>query len=249
MSISGVVVQNSALETCAMLEDNSIGAIISDPPFFISTGRDGGGFGDDPWATDLSTLTAITDYLMPHMEEFKRVVRPGGAIVLLAGGHASSCWYRVAEAANLKWMAENLILWNTGKPRQRNFGSLHTLALWWAVRGQKHSFNLDSGKAIYSNVMVAKKVPIGAREHISQKPVCLTNFYVSLLTDEDDIVFDPFCGSGSTLVSAELCGRQWLGCDLNANNVEVASHRAATADMQDVGELKLWVNGKVHAVA
>ena len=61
--------------------------------------------------------------------------------------------------------------------------------------------------------------------HPTQKPVRLMQALIELTTQPGQLVFDPFCGSGSTLVAAQSVGRHYLGCDLNPDYVEVARSR------------------------
>lgn len=61
--------------------------------------------------------------------------------------------------------------------------------------------------------------------HITQKPVKLLQSLIELTTIKDQIVLDPFCGSGSTLVAALSCNRQFLGFDINPQYVEIANKR------------------------
>ena len=42
---------------------------------------------------------------------------------------------------------------------------------------------------------------------------------------QKDYVFDPFCGSGTTLISALRLGRKWFGCELEPKYVEIANKR------------------------
>lgn len=51
--------------------------------------------------------------------------------------------------------------------------------------------------------------------HPTQKPEELIRKLVLASSNENDLVIDPFSGSGTTLVVAEQLGRQWLGCDLS----------------------------------
>ena len=163
---------------------------------------------------------------------------------MMCGVHASAAWMLAAEMAGLKWMAELMVLWNVGKPRVRNFGSLHTHLLWFTRPGAKHTWN-SNRKSLYSNIIICKKIPIGEREHVSQKPIELTNFMVSLLTRPGDIVVDPFCGSGSTLVSAVLADRHYIGIDKDKTHVATARRRVMHADVETENNIAFWLNGKV----
>jgi site-specific DNA-methyltransferase (adenine-specific) len=48
---------------------------------------------------------------------------------------------------------------------------------------------------------------------------------IKILSYKNDIVLDPFMGSGTTAVSAELLGRRWLGIEYSSNYVEIATNR------------------------
>lgn len=239
-----------AVELLKSLPTKSVGSVISDPPFFISTGRSGGGLGDDPWLPGISGMDAIIDWSMPLATEVNRVLRPGGAAVIMGGVQSLSGWEVAASRVGLRWMAELTVLWNTGKPRSRNFGSLTTTIRWYSKSGARHEFNSGIKRAIYSNVVVCTKVPVEERHHQSQKPVELTNFLVSLLTRDDDLIVDPFCGSGGTLVSAEMLGRPWIGGDVDGAMCDVAQRRASRPEFEEglLRPMYFWINGKTHEI-
>ena len=49
----------------------------------------------------------------------------------------------------------------------------------------------------------------------TQKPIALLNRIIEATSRKDDIVFDPFCGCATSMVSAEFLGRKWIGCDVS----------------------------------
>ena len=61
----------------------------------------------------------------------------------------------------------------------------------------------------------------------TQKPILLLERIIALVTSPGGLVLDPFCGSGTTLVAADLLGRNSLGIDVAAEAVELARQRLA----------------------
>ncbi|MEO7397722.1 MAG: site-specific DNA-methyltransferase [Ilumatobacteraceae bacterium] len=65
--------------------------------------------------------------------------------------------------------------------------------------------------------------------HPAPFPVELPERLIRLYTFEDDLVLDPFMGSGSSLVAAARLGRRYIGYDLDPSYVEIARRRVAAA--------------------
>jgi site-specific DNA-methyltransferase (adenine-specific) len=66
---------------------------------------------------------------------------------------------------------------------------------------------------------------ISIGSHPTQKPLKLMNALIELTTNEGHIVLDPFCGSGSTLVSAYNLGRKFIGIELEEPYFATAKER------------------------
>jgi DNA modification methylase len=61
----------------------------------------------------------------------------------------------------------------------------------------------------------------------SQKPLALLDRLVTALTDPEELVLDPYAGSGTTLVSAARLGRRFVGLDASTLSLETVSRRMA----------------------
>ncbi|HOE11236.1 MAG TPA: DNA methyltransferase [bacterium] len=59
----------------------------------------------------------------------------------------------------------------------------------------------------------------------TQKPILLLERIIRLTTNEGDLVIDPFCGSGTTLVAAKLLGRSAIGIDISNEAVALTKQR------------------------
>ena len=65
--------------------------------------------------------------------------------------------------------------------------------------------------------------------HPTAKPVKLIEWLITLVTPPSGVVLDPFIGSGTTGVAAELLGFRWIGCERETDYAMIAYHRIAHA--------------------
>jgi len=68
--------------------------------------------------------------------------------------------------------------------------------------------------------------------HQTQKPLALMELLVRLFSDRDELILDPFTGSGSTGVAALRQGRRFAGWEMNPEYAESARRRLTTAREQ-----------------
>lgn len=66
---------------------------------------------------------------------------------------------------------------------------------------------------------------LGIKIHPARFPTSLPEFFIKLLTDEDDVVLDPFAGSNTTGVVSEQLARRWIAMDLSAEYLEASKAR------------------------
>jgi DNA modification methylase len=65
----------------------------------------------------------------------------------------------------------------------------------------------------------------GNNLHPTQKPLCILTPLIRRFSHPGDLVLDPFCGSGSTLLAAKLQGRRFLGIELGRQYCETTLDR------------------------
>lgn len=62
-------------------------------------------------------------------------------------------------------------------------------------------------------------------EHPTQKPIKLMHRIIEKFTKENDIIFDPYAGSGTTLVASRQLDRQFIGLEINKDYCDIANKR------------------------
>ena len=73
--------------------------------------------------------------------------------------------------------------------------------------------------------MGIKKIIPSADEHPTQKPLELMKWFITLHSEEGNIILDPFCGSGTTCVAAKQLGRKYIGIEISPEYCKIAEDR------------------------
>lgn len=76
-----------------------------------------------------------------------------------------------------------------------------------------------------NNLISIKSSKTDTGLHPTQKPINLMKLLIELTTTENQVVLDPFCGSGTTLLAAKLLNRKFIGFENNKNYFEIANNR------------------------
>ena len=90
--------------------------------------------------------------------------------------------------------------------------------------GAREAGAVGSGMAYPSNVVKAGKNK-DALGHSAAYPVGLPSFFIRALTDEGDNAYDPFLGSGTTLIAAHQLGRRCFGMEISPQYCDVICKR------------------------
>ena len=78
---------------------------------------------------------------------------------------------------------------------------------------------------VYPNNVLQMATESSNKSHSAVFPVPLPSWFIRLFTKEDDVVLDPFIGSGTTAVAAATLGRHFVGIEVNPEYVELSYER------------------------
>ena len=143
------------------------------------------------------------------------------------GASGSCAWGSFRSAANpvLRDISERVIVASKGRfDRARSVKQR-------AAEGLPHESTLMTEDFMASTLDIWSIPPESARRvgHPAPFPVELPEQLIRLYTFKNDLVLDPFMGSGSALVAAARLGRRYVGYDLDDAYVEIARKRVADA--------------------
>lgn len=209
MSIHNQVLQGDCTHVLQSLPSESVDLVVTDPPYFVRykdrAGRSIANDGDPG-----SVLGAFNDLY--------RVLKPDTFCVSFYGWNSVAAFMTAWQHAGFKPVGH--IVWHKGYASRTGFLKARHEQAYLLAKGrpaQPHRPLDDVQPWEYS----------GNRIHPTEKAVSILRPLVESFSKPGDLVLDSFAGSGSTLVSAALTGRQYLGIELETKYVELARRRLA----------------------
>ena len=209
------------------IDDNSIDLIFADPPYnlsksnykikFVKTGGSDLTTNKGEWdSIDVKNFETFTE---KWLFESYRVLKEGGAIWVAGTYHNIYMVGYLLQKNGFEILNE--ILWHktdaTPNLSCTRFVADHENFI-WARKGKKNTFNyqlmkeVNGGKQMRS-IWPKGKTTGGKKIHPTQKPEWLLERIILATSNKNDLVFDPFMGSGTTAVVASKLGRHYLGCE------------------------------------
>ncbi len=143
------------------------------------------------------------------------------------GASGSCAWGSFRSAANpvLRDVTERVVIASKGRfDRARSADQREAAGL-----PSRSTMTADEFMALTLDVWSIPSESARRVGHPAPFPVELPEQLIRLYTFADDLVIDPFMGSGSTLVAAARLGRRYVGYDLDASYIEIARSRVAEA--------------------
>lgn len=156
------------------------------------------------------------DFWLPNL---MRTVKKNGTVYIFADWQSSSAVHQVTE----KYLkVRNRLTYESGYPliNTKNYGDTNE-DIWFCTVGDDYNF----AKWDWGNSLKIEADNEDYKFHPAQKNINLMNLLIEQSTKKGDFVFDPFCGSGTTLVAAKKLGRRYLGIELDRYYCIIAEKR------------------------
>lgn len=219
------------LEIIKKISDKSIDCIITDPPYLhVKGGMKSKVFNvGKTWSADSYMNNNMSDFDEKHIFEFLDAVKPK-----MKKLNMYIFCSKLQLIPYFKWIDKNkakydLLIWDKEVITMKST-KFFTSDIEYVVRIYENGVSLNKivnqdNKAI-SNYYTKKqtyKKPKG--NHETMKPIELLEKYILLSSNENEIVLDPFMGSGSTGVACKKLNRNFIGIELNTNYFNITKER------------------------
>ena len=229
------IIHGDCLQELKKIPDKSVDMIFADPPYFMQTSgdlnrSDGTRFRGVKEAWDkFENLHAYDDFSRSWLLECKRILKPKGSIWVIGSfQNIYRLGYLMQEMGF--WILNDIIWTKPNAPPNftgTRFQNRHETLLWCTPRkGAPYTFNYQTLKALNDGKQESSvwdigicigperlKDEAGHKLHATQKPEKLLYKVILASTKPNDIILDPFMGTGTTGAVAKLLGRHFIGIE------------------------------------
>ena len=204
-----------------------IDAIITDPPYGVSRkhqlgysnmGRSGMNYGE--WDYNFDQKKWI--------REAADLVKVGGTVIIF------NDWKNLGMIAEqlekCGFIIKDIIRWIKKNPMPRNVERRYVndceFAIWAVKEGKPWTFNKPKKTGYLKPEIITGVVPGGKKRlHPTQKHLEVMEKLIEIHTNEDDLIFDPFLGSGTTALACKNLKRNMIGSEIDEKYYKVSMER------------------------
>lgn len=206
-------------------ENKKFELILTDIPYNVSrknnfhtVGRRGIDLGE--WDKNFNFLEWL-DYV-PNL------ITKNGSVLIFCSLQQIS--FIIEALEKLNFVFKDCIVWLKSNPMPRNverrYVPSNEYVLWFVKKGAKWTFNKPNEYKYLKQMIKNSKCSGNERtEHITQKPLKVIEFLINLHSNENDTVFDPFMGSGTTGVACKNLNRSFIGVEIDEKYFGITKKR------------------------
>ena len=249
------ITNGNSLEVLKKIPDKTFDLVFADPPYNLQIGKklkrpdDSKVNGvNDKW-DQFKNFNDYDNFCKLWLTESKRVLKDNGSIWVIGTYHNI---FRLGyHIQNMGFWILNDVIWRKNNPmpnfRGTRFTNAHETLIWASKnKKSKYTFNYQSLKCLNDDLQMRSDwtLPIcngnerikknGKKVHSAQKPESLLYRILLASTNKGDFVFDPFLGTGTTVVVAKRLGRNYFGIEREKKYFKTAKQRLEkTIKMED----------------
>src|SRR5574344_35093 len=217
------IYNDNSIEAMKLMPEECVDLIVTDPPYKTITGGDSNGKNSERPKGMLSGNRKLFIHqnikISDWMSELYRVLKQESHCYIFT--NALNLTEMLNESQKAGFKLHNVLVWekNNCTPSQ------------YYMKNCEYVLFLRKGKAKWINDIGGSKTVhqfnniIGNKTHPCEKPIDLLKFYIANSSNPEDIVFDPFMGTGSTMFAAKELGRNYLGYELETEYFDIAVKR------------------------
>lgn len=223
--MENTIIHGNALEELRKIPSESIDLVCVDPPYKIRSR--GNTLGSGNLATELSKKGKIFKNNDINIEDWLpdiyRVLKDGTHCYIMVNNFNLIHYLNVINESGFHFI--RLLVWDKKRKIMgtKYMGQIEFIIM--CSKGKNRNIN-DYGVSDLLSVPINKlKDKNGKNLHDTEKPIGLMETLVTESSDKGDIVLDPFCGIGSTLIAAKKHERRYVGIEIDESYYNIALKR------------------------
>ena len=234
------IYQEDCLSTLKKMKDDSVDVVITSPPYNMNLRIRNGKYCSRQIVKEISTKYTefsdnlpIEEYNEFHTNVLKELLRVSDLIfynIQIVTGSKRSIFKMIGEfSENLK----EIIVWDkgNGQPAMQQqvlnrrteliliFEKDYPISRQFRKRGEFKRGTLDD------LWLIKRGKKVGGENHGAVFPEELVSTILENFSKEDDIIYDPFMGTGTTAVVAKQLNRKFIGSEISQRYIEIAEER------------------------
>lgn len=217
----GVLYHGDCLDIIPMLNMN-VDLILTDPPYNIHTGK--GGIITREKKKYLANIdNGFGSIFSPreYLNQSKDVMNKYNAYWWCSRSIVSN-YLNFAKDNDFDY---DILIWNKSNPMPlKNNKYLPDTEICIFMRNKVPYFNNDLRYDCYRKVY-RTSVQKSFKGHPTPKPIKIISTQLLISSKQDDLILDPFLGSGTTAIACERLNRRWIGIEINLDYVKIAKER------------------------
>lgn len=211
-----------------MLENKvKVHHIITDPPYNISKPNNFSSMRQRRQGVDFGVWDKGFD-LVSWIPQYAEILDKNGSMIIFCSYRFLSFITQALENSNM--LVKDILIWQKSNPMPRNTTRRYVqdleFAVWAVKSGAKWVFNKPSDvpylRSIFTHALVSGREKLG---HPTQKSLKLMKDLIQIHTNPNEVVLDPFMGSGSTGAACLELGREFIGIERDKKFFAMAQKR------------------------
>ncbi len=210
--------------------------IITDPPYNISQDNNFSTMKNPRAGVDFGEWDRGEFDLCSWIPKYAQLLERNGSMIIFCSYRYISYLIDALEDASAGMVVKDVFVWQKSNPMPRNIDRRYVqdmeFAIWAVKKRAKWVFNkpIDEPylRAMYTTSTVSGKEKLG---HPTQKSLKLMERLISIHTNPNEIILDPFMGSGSTGAAALIDGRRFIGVEREEKYFNMAKTRLENIDI------------------
>lgn len=209
--------------------DNSVDFVLTDPPFNV--GLVYKGF-DDAYQDE-----QYSQWCREWLSELYRILKDRHYAIIFTGDKKLFYVHKAIMESGLSY--HHMLKWHKPGCQRALSGTVvfNRVELAFVCSKNKPDINLIHKKVIYQDYIKCRNTTPNQRgsvDHNARRPIELYEIIIKGFTNENDVVIDPFLGSGTTAIACTHLNRRFIGIELSPESCVISENRIKDETSQGV---------------